>query len=183
MSFSWLSWFPEWRWSQIWSNTPFCSSGVVCRTWTVTLPQSIMGLSGSCITIPCRFEVPETVDKRLTLCSNQSVVWKKERSDGLSVYNGRNLYTNKIQVGFLKHLCHTEVSFWIAYWQWHHGLLLLWYNVSYYLILLYVNVFLKANKTKCDKNVNSIDINTWFCPQNEVILPRTVKVKSTLIWY
>ncbi|XP_075907666.1 sialic acid-binding Ig-like lectin 12 [Nelusetta ayraudi] len=70
--------------------------GVVCRTWAVTLPQSIMGLSGSCIIIPCRFDVPETVDKRLTLCSNQSVVWKKERSDGLSVYNGRNL-PNQIQ--------------------------------------------------------------------------------------
>lgn len=117
-----------------------------------------MGISGSCITIPCRFEVPEINDKTVTLCFNQSVVWKKGRSDGLSVYNGRNLDRNKIQVGFLNHFCHTEVSFLI---RCDGGTTTYCYcNIMCHsLVLMDVKMFLKANETKYDKNVNSIDVN------------------------
>uniref|UniRef100_A0A8C2B8L1 Ig-like domain-containing protein n=1 Tax=Cyprinus carpio TaxID=7962 RepID=A0A8C2B8L1_CYPCA len=44
----------------------FLLKGVCCRDFSISLPQNIQALSGSCVTIKCRFEIQEQYDKNLT---------------------------------------------------------------------------------------------------------------------
>ncbi|XP_051245669.1 sialoadhesin [Dicentrarchus labrax] len=55
--------------------------GVFCKTWNVMLPKSIVGISGSCVTVPCGFEVPDEMEKRVLNCSNKGV-WRKGSLSG-----------------------------------------------------------------------------------------------------
>lgn len=50
--------------------------GVKCNDWTVTLPQNITAVRGSCVSVPCRFEVPSDYEKHIHNCS-KGVVWKR----------------------------------------------------------------------------------------------------------
>ncbi|XP_060915827.1 myelin-associated glycoprotein [Labrus mixtus] len=71
--------------------------GVSCEIWTVTLPQSIMGILESCITIPCGFQIPENREKDLLMNCSTGVVWKKDSKYGPVVFSEVNPKSNKIQ--------------------------------------------------------------------------------------
>uniref|UniRef100_A0A8C2F757 Ig-like domain-containing protein n=1 Tax=Cyprinus carpio TaxID=7962 RepID=A0A8C2F757_CYPCA len=43
-----------------------CVVGVCCRDFSISLPQNIQALNGSCVIIKCRFEIHEQYDKNLT---------------------------------------------------------------------------------------------------------------------
>ncbi|XP_026156842.1 myelin-associated glycoprotein-like isoform X2 [Mastacembelus armatus] len=69
--------------------------GVFCGTWDVTLPQSIMGISNSCVTVLCLFEIPAEHEANLLNCS-KSGVWRKGNVFGDVVLNSHNPFTNII---------------------------------------------------------------------------------------
>ncbi|KAM6903178.1 myelin-associated glycoprotein isoform 2-T2 [Lycodopsis pacificus] len=69
--------------------------GVFCKTWDVTLPHRIMGISDSCVTVPCRFDVPNDEEANIVNCSDGGV-WRKGRMDGPFVFSARNPYTNTL---------------------------------------------------------------------------------------
>lgn len=69
--------------------------GVFSKDWGVTLPKSIMGINGSCITVPCLFEVPNEQDANILNCSN-SVIWKKGSIFGPDVFTAHNPFTNTL---------------------------------------------------------------------------------------
>nr|XP_046274286.1 sialoadhesin isoform X2 [Scatophagus argus] len=68
--------------------------GVFCATWDVMLPQSIMGISGSCVTVACRFEVPSNYQRNI--CTD-GAVWNKGSLTGPSVFNARSPSSNAIK--------------------------------------------------------------------------------------
>lgn len=39
---------------------------IYCRQYGISLPEKIKALSGSCVIIECRFEIPEAMDEQLT---------------------------------------------------------------------------------------------------------------------
>ncbi|KAF3834194.1 hypothetical protein F7725_025398, partial [Dissostichus mawsoni] len=50
--------------------------GVTCQTWAVILPKTILVISDSCVTIPCRFTIPSNEEANILNCS-KGLVWKK----------------------------------------------------------------------------------------------------------
>uniref|UniRef100_A0A8C2F7Z6 Ig-like domain-containing protein n=1 Tax=Cyprinus carpio TaxID=7962 RepID=A0A8C2F7Z6_CYPCA len=63
----------------------FLLKGVCCRDFSITLPQSIQALNGSCVIIKCRFEIQKQYDKDLT-----------ERATGLWLKDGTDLNNNLV---------------------------------------------------------------------------------------
>ncbi|KAJ8404974.1 hypothetical protein AAFF_G00328950 [Aldrovandia affinis] len=61
--------------------------GALGREWGIWMPQSIEALSGSCVLIPCRFEIPSKYDKHLRAGVN--VIWKKGGHRGTAVFDSR----------------------------------------------------------------------------------------------
>ncbi|XP_042598021.1 sialic acid-binding Ig-like lectin 7 isoform X1 [Cyprinus carpio] len=57
----------------------FLLKGVCCRDFSISLPQNIQALSGSCVTIKCRFEIQEKYDKNLT--ERATGLWFKDGTD------------------------------------------------------------------------------------------------------
>uniref|UniRef100_A0A672NUY3 Zmp:0000000650 n=1 Tax=Sinocyclocheilus grahami TaxID=75366 RepID=A0A672NUY3_SINGR len=51
--------------------------GVCCRDFSISLPQTIEALSGSCVVIKCTFEIQEQYDKDLT--ERATGLWFKDR--------------------------------------------------------------------------------------------------------
>ncbi|KAG7233858.1 hypothetical protein INR49_006490 [Caranx melampygus] len=72
--------------------------GVFGKTWDVKLPQSIMGISGSCITVPCHFEVPDDQEANVLNCSN-SGMWRRGSLSGPIVINSQDPTSNQISGG------------------------------------------------------------------------------------
>ncbi|XP_040909434.1 myelin-associated glycoprotein isoform X2 [Toxotes jaculatrix] len=70
--------------------------GVFCKSWDVMLPQRIVSISNSCITVPCHFEVPGDQEANVLNCSN-SGLWRKESVTGAIVLSSRNPFSNIIQ--------------------------------------------------------------------------------------
>ncbi|XP_038579904.1 sialoadhesin isoform X2 [Micropterus salmoides] len=70
--------------------------GVCCKTWNVILPPKIVGISGSCVTVPCRFEVPINEDENISTCTD-GVVWIKGKLLGPFVFTARSPDTNIIK--------------------------------------------------------------------------------------
>ncbi|XP_071356850.1 myelin-associated glycoprotein [Trachinotus anak] len=70
--------------------------GVFSKTWDVTLPQSIVSVSNSCVTVPCRFEVPDNQEANLLNCS-VSGMWRKETLSGPIILNSLNPSANIVQ--------------------------------------------------------------------------------------
>lgn len=52
-----------------------CVVGVWCRDWNISVPDQIDVLNRSCVTINCRFEIPELYDPDLT--DTAGGVWYK----------------------------------------------------------------------------------------------------------
>ncbi|XP_051747029.1 myelin-associated glycoprotein isoform X1 [Ctenopharyngodon idella] len=61
----------------------FLLQGVCCRKYSISLPEKIEALSGSCVIIKCTFEIVEDMEKELTE-SDATGLWLK---DGTSVNN------------------------------------------------------------------------------------------------
>uniref|UniRef100_A0AAV2K1J9 Ig-like domain-containing protein n=1 Tax=Knipowitschia caucasica TaxID=637954 RepID=A0AAV2K1J9_KNICA len=61
--------------------------GATGKQWTVTVPQRIMGVVGSCISVPCSFHVPDSFAAELKNCSG-GAIWRKEK---LYIYSGHLL--------------------------------------------------------------------------------------------
>ncbi|XP_050959250.1 sialic acid-binding Ig-like lectin 13 isoform X2 [Labeo rohita] len=57
----------------------FLLQGVCCRDFSISLPEKIEPLSGSCVIINCRFEINETYDKDLT--ATATGLWLKNGTD------------------------------------------------------------------------------------------------------
>ncbi|XP_029298431.1 myelin-associated glycoprotein [Cottoperca gobio] len=70
--------------------------GVFCKTWDVMLPQSIVGITESCVTVPCRFEVPNNEEANILLCSDGGI-WKKGSLRGPVVFTAQSPYVNVMQ--------------------------------------------------------------------------------------
>ncbi|XP_044192574.1 sialoadhesin isoform X1 [Thunnus albacares] len=69
---------------------------VLCKNWNLMLPQRIMAISGSCVTIPCHFEVPDDYESDIHNCSRGGV-WKKGVATNPPVFSASNVHGNIIQ--------------------------------------------------------------------------------------
>ncbi|XP_016399914.1 sialic acid-binding Ig-like lectin 13 [Sinocyclocheilus rhinocerous] len=56
----------------------FLLKGVCCRDFSISLPQNIQALSGSCVIIKCRFEIEEKHDKNLVPKRAATGLWLKD---------------------------------------------------------------------------------------------------------
>ncbi|XP_067283593.1 sialic acid-binding Ig-like lectin 13 [Pseudorasbora parva] len=66
----------------------FALQGVCCREFSISLPERIEALSGSCVIIKCTFEIKEQYDKDLTE-SAATGIWHKDVINN-HVFNSRN---------------------------------------------------------------------------------------------
>ncbi|XP_070841083.1 myelin-associated glycoprotein [Chaetodon trifascialis] len=55
--------------------------GVFGKTWNVMMPRTIRGISGSCVTIPCHFEVPDSEERDILNCSDRGM-WRRGSLSG-----------------------------------------------------------------------------------------------------
>nr|XP_055046762.1 Schwann cell myelin protein-like [Misgurnus anguillicaudatus] len=67
----------------------FMLQGVWCKEWSISLPEKIEALNGSCVTINCRFDINNTYDKYLTVSA--AGVWYKDKTkDNNIVFHSSN---------------------------------------------------------------------------------------------
>ncbi|XP_067284509.1 sialic acid-binding Ig-like lectin 14 [Pseudorasbora parva] len=66
----------------------FVLQGVCCRDFSISLPEKIEALSGSCVIIKCTFEIKEEYEKNLTE-SAATGIWHKDVINN-QVFNSRN---------------------------------------------------------------------------------------------
>lgn len=76
----------------------FSLPGVFCKTWGVTVPRSILGIDGSCIIVPCHFEVPKQEEANIQNCSDGGI-WKKGNLLAPPIFSTRNPGAKTLQVG------------------------------------------------------------------------------------
>ncbi|XP_067248262.1 sialic acid-binding Ig-like lectin 12 isoform X1 [Chanodichthys erythropterus] len=74
----------------------FLMKGVLCRDFSISLPEKIEALSGSCVIINCTFEIRETFDKNLT--ENATGCWHKDGTEKI-VFNSSMSSQNSIIKG------------------------------------------------------------------------------------
>ncbi|XP_048012055.1 sialic acid-binding Ig-like lectin 13 [Megalobrama amblycephala] len=69
----------------------FLLQGVCCRQNSISLPEKIEALSGSCVIIKCTFEIEENMDKYLTE-SDATGLWLKDGTNmnNNQVFNSRD---------------------------------------------------------------------------------------------
>ncbi|KAM7373612.1 hypothetical protein PAMP_008452 [Pampus punctatissimus] len=68
---------------------------IACKSWKVILPQSVTAISDSCVTVPCRFEIPKDQEANMLNCSRGGV-WKKGNPLNSPVFSTNNVYSNVI---------------------------------------------------------------------------------------
>ncbi|KAM6995301.1 myelin-associated glycoprotein-like [Tautogolabrus adspersus] len=62
--------------------------GALCGVFEVIMPQTIEVLKGSCVTIPCSFDVEDQFNDNLdNICK---AIWRKDDSDGPVVFDSSN---------------------------------------------------------------------------------------------
>lgn len=79
------------------SPTP-TSPVVLCRDWKLTMPESITAVRGSCVTVPCVFEVPSDQEANLLNCPNGGV-WRKR-----TIRESKIIFTNINSIKQVGHL-------------------------------------------------------------------------------
>ncbi|XP_071400887.1 B-cell receptor CD22 [Centroberyx affinis] len=71
--------------------------GFLCMNFNVSLPRRVGAISGSCLRVPCRFQLPKAYDADLLNCSH-SGVWNKGRPTGRTMFSsGQSRGQNTIQ--------------------------------------------------------------------------------------
>uniref|UniRef100_UPI003AAF8E8D myelin-associated glycoprotein n=1 Tax=Centroberyx gerrardi TaxID=166262 RepID=UPI003AAF8E8D len=71
--------------------------GFLCMDFSVSLPRRIGAISGSCLLVPCRFQLPVAYEADLLNCSH-SGVWRKGSTTGQTVFSsGQSQGQNAIQ--------------------------------------------------------------------------------------
>uniref|UniRef100_A0A3B4YGH3 Ig-like domain-containing protein n=1 Tax=Seriola lalandi dorsalis TaxID=1841481 RepID=A0A3B4YGH3_SERLL len=75
-----------------------CVSGVLCEEFMVTLPKTIEVLKGSCVTIPCSFEIPRRFQNNLD--NTCKTIWKN-KDEVIFTSDNPNLITTKEMTGDL----------------------------------------------------------------------------------
>ncbi|KAG7488419.1 hypothetical protein MATL_G00033810 [Megalops atlanticus] len=89
----------------------FLLSCALGSDWRVSMPQNIKVLAGSCVLIPCSFEVPDAYKARLAQVTNG--VWRKHSrwfTDGIDVFNSsvsQNILRGKIVGNLTERNCTT----------------------------------------------------------------------------
>ncbi|XP_053097818.1 myelin-associated glycoprotein [Pangasianodon hypophthalmus] len=75
----------------------FLFQGVLCREFSISLPQSVEALRGLCVLIPCRFEIKEEFDADLK--TDLTGIWLKDGSNHNynQVFNSKETKENKIE--------------------------------------------------------------------------------------
>ncbi|XP_058273154.1 B-cell receptor CD22-like [Hemibagrus wyckioides] len=75
----------------------FLFQAVLCREFSITLPESVEALRGLCVLIPCRFQIEEQYDKDLQ--RDSTGIWLLNGTDGNSnkVFNSKVTTENKIE--------------------------------------------------------------------------------------
>ncbi|KAG9330765.1 hypothetical protein JZ751_022162, partial [Albula glossodonta] len=82
--------------------------GALSSEWAIWMPQSIEALSGSCVLIPCRFDIPSQYDQYLVAGAKGQ--WKKGNTGGTVVFDSKstsNLIQGKITGDLQKKNCTT----------------------------------------------------------------------------
>ena len=59
--------------------------GALSSEWSVWMPRSIPAVRGSCVLIPCRFEIPDQYKAYLN--SSPSAIWRRGWMGGPSIFN------------------------------------------------------------------------------------------------
>ncbi|XP_067111991.1 myelin-associated glycoprotein [Osmerus mordax] len=68
-----------------WVVLIFMMQGALCSEWSVWMPQRIPAVRGSCVLIPCRFEIPDEYKSDLT--SSPSAIWRRGSMNGPYIFN------------------------------------------------------------------------------------------------
>ncbi|XP_072559299.1 sialic acid-binding Ig-like lectin 10 isoform X1 [Paramormyrops kingsleyae] len=69
--------------------------GALCSTWSAQMPQNIQALHGSCVLIPCTFQIPSDYDQYL---KDPVGMWKTgRRHPGKIVFSSKETLKNVIQ--------------------------------------------------------------------------------------
>ncbi|XP_026064809.1 B-cell receptor CD22-like [Carassius auratus] len=80
-----------------WSSNSILSWSVCCREFSISLPQNIQALSGSCVIIKCRFEIQKQYEKDLTEKAATGL-WLKDgvKIDTHLVFNSKDTKPNHL---------------------------------------------------------------------------------------
>ncbi|MCI4388641.1 hypothetical protein PGIGA_G00088340, partial [Pangasianodon gigas] len=75
----------------------FLFQGVLCREFSISLPESVEALRGLCVLIPCSFEIKEEFDADLQ--TDLTGIWTKNGTDHNynKVFNSKVTKENKIE--------------------------------------------------------------------------------------
>ncbi|XP_053506545.1 myelin-associated glycoprotein isoform X2 [Ictalurus furcatus] len=75
----------------------FLFKGVLCREFSISLPESVEAVRGLCVLIPCRFEIEEQYDGDLQ--TDPTGIWLKDSTDDNNnrVFNSKVTEENKIE--------------------------------------------------------------------------------------
>ncbi|XP_048842300.1 B-cell receptor CD22-like [Brienomyrus brachyistius] len=68
--------------------------GALCSTWSAWMPQNIQALHGSCVLIPCTFQIPSDQSKNL---KKPIGIWRINTKTGNYVFSSNKTFKNDIQ--------------------------------------------------------------------------------------
>ncbi|XP_048842302.1 B-cell receptor CD22-like [Brienomyrus brachyistius] len=68
--------------------------GALCSTWSARMPQNIQALHGSCVLIPCTFQIPSDQSRNL---KKPIGMWRRNTKRGNYVFSSNETFKNDIQ--------------------------------------------------------------------------------------
>ncbi|NP_001133927.1 myelin-associated glycoprotein [Salmo salar] len=80
--------------------TIFLLKGALCQQWSLWMPQSIVAVGGSCLMVPCRFQIPAEFDAPLKNCTLHGL-WKKHSEWGNIVFHSAQTDAKNIIKGVM----------------------------------------------------------------------------------